>query len=1316
MSSSTKIPVPLEGKDFERKCVPLFAGLLGDPNAKMVGTSGQSQKGLDILAKRDRDPRKPVGVQCKLRTKGDKLAETEIRAEVAAALAVTPALAEYYLVTTAPDDTVYDLLAVKLCQEQADLGRLIDIQIWGWDTLQQWIHADPKALNAFDPGHSASTDELLRVTAETAETATAIQDQGRNTAVMVREMHAIVTAGDTSRGAAVEAHLDAEIDRYRDLINGGQPRTALKLLQILQASLSPQATPKIRARVSANLGWAKLQLGEDLDGARLLLEAYAINPDDPKTIANRMFGMVMTGDAAGALTFGKAALVKDPTNAGVAAMLFQAAVKADEAFEPLDVIPAALLEDKDVRLHRLNHARFKRSSEEWRRLARETYQALPDSDTAEQCAAEALLEEAFEARAFELYPVPQREPGSSLLEAVRLLERQWGRVRRYESAGQPVYISLAVNLANGLRALDDRTRARSVIEEVVQVAPDHRDARLTAAYVALEDGRPQDALDHLTAIEDLGHKAVLLLLAWARLERWSEIVAFATPERRTEIPPVEWITFDALLFRARTHNAPLEEIEQLGEALLAQWPTSIGARVVVSDAIRQHNPERAAEIAREAVALLNAETTFADRMMFSDLAGELGEFEAVITALDGHVDVTKPSNRLLRLTLAYANAPLRPKTRAFFESLGEDVVVLPRFARLIGVAEAGRGDLPAAERHLRVAVEGDAGDTRAHLVLESVLHRQDRDKDATAFVLGIDETGLAGDPLDLMRWAHALSRAGAVDRGLALGYRTAREHRANRAVVTAYPGLLYGADIAAMTAAVQANSGDCRNIWFYLEGQDCADVSGVIETGGTDALDRYAPDHPLALAIKGKVDGETISLPQKVGPDRVYKLRETKPKYVWLAHDIQTSHAARFPEATDLVEVSMKDGDISPILDLIKADAERGQLIERTYAENPVPVAMIAASTRRNVIELSDQFRSVGIDLRTCMGSPDECDAAINAARTARGQGAVIDLLTVWTLHRLEMLELAKAYFGRLLLPRSAVDTLMDLRSKSVSHTHSPFMTLTYVDGQAYRQEHKPEDAVKNVEAITKALDQIQACCEVMPTDGANELIGDSENFTREDVAEVLDPIMLARQHGMVLLSEDLHQRQWALGFGAPSATWLQPVIALATDAGMATRAQYACAVARLAFLRHSVVWLEAQTLIEILRLDDLPAEALFDAALTQLFFDGADLPSHFKVGILFLAKVADRGLKVDHARALRAMGKMLTRMIKGREDWRPMLREVERLLCNEGQRSIAGETAWGYVRAWAVGHFLDIDFDAAEPESESAGVTPAPEAGVAGS
>jgi tetratricopeptide (TPR) repeat protein len=1295
MNSSTTIPIPSEGKDFERKCVPLFAGLLGDPNAKVVGTSGQGQKGLDILARRNRDPRQPVGVQCKLRTRGDKLTEKLIREEVDAALAVVPPLTEYYIVTTAPDDTAYDLLAVQLSQEQAALGRVIDIQIWGWDTLQQRIHADATALRAFDPGHSAATDEIIRVGVETAEQVTAIRDQGAGTAIRVQEIHAILTSGDTSRGAAVDAHLDAEVDRYRDLINSGKARTALDLLESLKGRLTATDSAKIRARVTANIGWAKLQLGEDSEGARLLLDAYAINPDDPKTIANRVFGLIMSGNVTDAVAFAKNALLEDPTNAGVAAFVFQAAAKADEDFDPFDIVPAALLEDENVRLHHLNYARFKLDKAEWRRLARETYQALPSSDTAEQCAAEALLDEAFEERAFELHPVPPRAPGSLLREAVRLLDLQWQRVRGFETVGQPVSTAIAVNLANGLRALDEREQAATVIEEAVRVAPEHRDARLTAAYVALEANRPQVALGHLTAIEELGSKTVLLLVTWSRLERWADILAFATPERRAMVPDQDKITFDALLFRARTHNAPIEQIEPLVAELFALWPRSIAARVVAADALRRLDGRRAEVIAAQAMTFLDEETTYADRMMLSELMGELDDFEAVITVLDGHVDVTKPSRRLLRLTLAFTNAPIRPRTRAFFESLPSEVTALPKFARLIGVGEASRGDLGAAERHLRVAVDGDAGDVRAHIALESVLYRQGRDADGRDLVLATNEAALSGSPMHLMRWAYSLSRAGAVDRALALGYRTARENRADEEVAGAYPMLLYGADIPATTAAVEANSAGGANTWFDLEGQGCPDVDGVIEEGAA-TLDRYSFDHPLAQAIKGKAVGEIISLPREFGPDRVYKIRELKPKYVWLAHDIQKSHATRFPEATNLFEMSIEDGDISPILEIIKARADHGKLVEQSYTDNHVPLAAVAAANSVNVIELSDQLRYAGIGLRTCQGEVEEREAAVAAAKGARSKGAVVDLLTVWTLYRLELLEVARAFFGRLLLPRSAIDVMMELRAKSVFHSRSEFMTLRYEGDQAYRQVHSPADTAANVESITTALDAIQAHCEIKPTDGSDDLLLNFDNIDSADIAEVFDPITLARQQNMVLLSQDLRLRHWAQGLGVNSATWLQPVLAVAATAGLASRSQYACAVAQLSHLRHEVVWLNPEVLIGILSLDDRPAEALFDAALTQLFFDGADWESHSGVALAFLANVA--GGDVEHARALRAMGKVLDRMIKGREAWRSILRSVELRLRGAARQSGAADAAWRYVRAWALGHCLGIDFDLPDP------------------
>ena len=128
MASSNIIGIPTDDKVFEENCIPLFAGLLKDPNVKLVGTSGGSQGGLDLIGRRDRDPAQPVGIQCKLKTRGDKLTEVEIRREVGLALAHNPPLTEYYIVTTARDDPAYDKLALELSQQPAHAGRSTRIQ------------------------------------------------------------------------------------------------------------------------------------------------------------------------------------------------------------------------------------------------------------------------------------------------------------------------------------------------------------------------------------------------------------------------------------------------------------------------------------------------------------------------------------------------------------------------------------------------------------------------------------------------------------------------------------------------------------------------------------------------------------------------------------------------------------------------------------------------------------------------------------------------------------------------------------------------------------------------------------------------------------------------------------------------------------------------------------------------------------------------------------------------------------------------------------------------------------------------------------
>src|ERR1700722_11970428 len=82
----THISIPKNHADFERKSVVLFQELLGDPDVKRLGRSGQRQYGIDLLGYRNGDLKNLAGIQCKKKQPNKTLTTTEVRKEVRKAL------------------------------------------------------------------------------------------------------------------------------------------------------------------------------------------------------------------------------------------------------------------------------------------------------------------------------------------------------------------------------------------------------------------------------------------------------------------------------------------------------------------------------------------------------------------------------------------------------------------------------------------------------------------------------------------------------------------------------------------------------------------------------------------------------------------------------------------------------------------------------------------------------------------------------------------------------------------------------------------------------------------------------------------------------------------------------------------------------------------------------------------------------------------------------------------------------------------------------------------------------------------------------
>jgi len=1300
MPSSTIIPMPANDRDFEEHCAVLFAGLLKDPNVKTFGTRGQAQSGLDILGRRHRDPLQPVGVQCKLKTKGDRLTETEVRAEIRQAVAVTPALTEYYIVTTASDDAKLDLLATDLSAEQARLGRKIDIQVWGWETLQRHIRNDLNALKAFDPGQSAATDALLDIGTETLGAVEAVRHQVERQDDRFEEIRLLITANyDTSRGGSLEAHQDRQIDQYRDLLNAGKPRTALELLEKLEQSLGTGASAAIRARAKANMGWAKIRLDDDVAGGKLLLQAYVLNPTDAKTSANRIFGLVLTGEIDAALQHARQLLGEDPANDVAASFVFQAATFAVDPVDPVAIVPAGLREVGRVQLAEVNYLRTKGDRAEWRALAAIAYAGQPDDELAQRFAAEALLDEAFDTDLFEAGAVLVESKRELLRQGADLLQGLWQKTRDYENGGSDAVIGIGINLATAYRGLGTPERALETIKQLLERAPRNQDARLAAAQVSIELNDAAATLEHIDLLDDPDPVAVLRLVALSREERWPEMLAFAEGLDRQAVDARDLSAIDGLIFRAKATTAGPDEIRALGSALLEVWPDDVAAWVVVADATRWQglitSIDEAEALMREAATRLTADTPYGSRVMLSNLAAGLEDPDTVIQALDGYVPTTKPSERLLRLAWAFANAKPSPRIHAFFSELPQAILEIPAYARMAGYAESARGALDDAERHLKVAVSGDPADLRAHLSLHSVLLRQDRAHDAADLVRAADENQMVGAPMDQMRWAYRLRRAAEGPRALALGYRIVRDHRDDVEVCGAYPALvLFDEDLDAI---IGTPDGDHLDTWFDLEGKGVPDVRGVIELGGDVGLDRYPPEHALVRAMREKAVGDEVTLLHPIGPKRVYVVRALKPKYIWLLHEIMQSHATRFPDASNLFEMSVEDGDLQPLLDYVKTVSDKQKKVDRIYAELPVPLAAVAALSKISVIEFGDSVAASGGDVRVCVGTDEERQSAVSSAHAARGRGVVLDTLAAWTAYRLGLLEPLKTYFGRLVIPRSSIDELMELREKKTFFLARDYVTLGYWQDQPVQQAVTPEMTDTLVDAVDGAIKALNAHCEIMPVDGADDLQIDNPAIDRFTAGNILDPIHLSRAHNLPLLSEDLHLRQWAEGKGAPAGFWLLAAAHALGQAKVIDDTAYCTAFGRLAFMRHGHMGLNPEVLVGILTLTS-QGDAMFAAALEYLGGANAEIWSHIEAVVSFGPQVLRSSL--DRGRALRSITQCVERLVVGRDTVKSAIIFVVWYRWQRQAKSgnLAARAAAEHLRAWCIGHFLQIDFNPTRP------------------
>ncbi len=1291
--AATQIPKPSDAQAFERANVILWGCLLRDPNVQRNGRLGQRQNGVDLFGIRNGDATHHVGIQCKLKSHDQELTETEVRAEVRKALTFKPPLREYFIVTTAPDDVAMQELSRTLTAELQAQGHTMRVLVWGWNTLEERIADSPEARNAFDPSftpHSQLTfDAVQKISADMTANFQHLHAQ------FAQGPQGIGAApGDaTGSGSALEAHLDAEIDRYRAVLNDGRPKTALEFLTQLLDRVREQASGRIIFRIKANIGSCHLMLGDLAIGADLISEAYEHAPTEPKAIANRAYALLLKGQWQEALHFATEKLAGAPDNDALAGYLIQAALREPAVEQPLALVPAALHETAPVLIAVAHFLRQRKR--EWYEVARRAVQLHPADQQLQMLAAEAVLDEIGNDPAHQSSGALSSEQRARMLPAIEVLAAHWKQAQLREGGIQEVHASTCANLIMAYRAIGNLPMALEVARQGRAAAPRDEGIARRAMVVAMESDDLEMATAALAVLLPGPDTTVLAVGLHARNGAWREVADMCAviPEGVEEHDRINLTTLGRV---AALKLGPAAARREALESLVAETAEDFSASLIAYQAARSEKAQDLCDaVYARLVEKVDDTTHRAERYGVAHLAAKRHEWSTVADLLDGHVAEDQDGDELGLLARAYINErPIRERGIRFFERLPATLQTEPFFVEAVALFHFNRGDLPKAEAALRAAIRVSPT-AQCHLALFSTLRRLERVDEVGPLLEELEIESLSGSPAERIELAGELRAQGRGADAMRIAYDILNSARNDPDAALRYVGLVMSDPDTPLIPTTVSVTEDC---WVRLESSGSAPQSYLIAAGpDRPAEGVIGLTHPMALKCLGLKVDDTFEVELGMGQRATWRVAQIKHKYLHTLHEVMEHFQTWFPDRPGLWKYSLKDdGDVTPFLDQIKLFGEHDRKLADLYLENHLPLEMVAAKSGREGLGLAEYIRSLGKTIRACHGTEPERAQARELIRQHRQSILVMDTYTAWVVASADILDVLTTMFAGFAVPQSTIDDIVGLKAKhSIGRGRS--MNISWRDGEFVRQEFTDEDLARHQAYIGEQIDKLQRSCQVVPVVAPDAMSELAKFLTSSFGTHILDPVFLASQRVGLLLSEDMYFRQIGNAALPVAGVWLQIILMVARAEGLIDAARYRKALVQLAVRGHAHLTVGANDLLAVFDADDSEPLWSFRSVAASLGGPGAEMRSHLRVADEFFGLLWERGhfpriwrVDADRKRG-KATGMVLERLVANRSlHWEYVLA----FLYSGGDADLRR-----YVEGWIVGHFFSMDAFRAELE-----------------
>lgn len=1072
------------------------------------------------------------------------------------------------------------------------------------------------------------------------------------------------------------------IDTYRDLLNHGQPKTALPLLEKLKAKHWEKASDRVKFRLLTNIGACliKIDRNQPEEAIGLFHNALEYQPNDPVALANKALAYLLEGNTEATREAAIHTLKHYPDNESSALYYIEAAVDESNINDPLEAIPKGLHKAPLVLLG-LVHFYRRRSQDTWVELAKKAYQAYPDNPSIQRVYAESYIEKVFGSVDAELGEGLQNGASREEIElAISLLQGLWDKQTQTEIRNSE--LTLPYNLSYAYQANRQFAEARKICDEALSGAPDDPLLIILRSHMYFDDGELEKAR---SLLEQLLHntRAQIKILQFGLIQDADEEKHRLTELLKGELSPEAKIEVTALFvqywFRHKgvdnqeTENAVLD----LANSLVDEFPQSLAAKLVHLQAISVLQLP-ITEYIQGCLELVNEETPYADRYVLASILSKHELFNESSELLYGRIDTRYESPALQLLFLGLIRSDQRSRAHLLYFALDDKVAEQRFYLQNAIYLQRRRGDLRAEKSLVAKLARIAPGELSTELAQLDLLLLEHQHDEIVSRLAKID--GTEGSAPDRMRLAFLLVRFGLWETGVECAYQVLLGNFSDPDMHINYFSLILRPELEnrLSTKTVKPNTR------VTLQNRIGEQKTVVIEENLPNLTTEGLPSsHPFVVAMKSlKVDSTFEFKGQE------WSIMGIESKYIYLLHLVMNSFETQFPDNTKLKRYLIDGDSLSIPLKHAKSRHDFVQRVLDKYESSPLPLDCLAFFFDGDAIDVWSLILRQEREFKVCRGTIDERTKALDAIQINDRCGCVLDPLTLHIVKGLQIEDVVQDVCGPIAVAGSTVNLLAVRRDHLIASGLQEQLTVSWVNGELVKEVTTTEEMKSKYEYTNKLIEWLYQSCEILAAEADINIPEEASSIKETVSSTLLDPALAAANSGKILICEDLHFREslrsW---FGLP-CTWIQPILHMALEKDIISLNRYCSSIQKLIELRHTFTWVNADTLVHFYIKRN---QAAFEVVTRVLFGRNADLRSHLDVLIDVLARIWDLD---NHNEVREPFTSILLRRVFYHTSWKQhafkdaSISEITGLM----NFCIKSSEFSSYLDRWLLGHFIVLE------------------------